>query len=250
VRREHPQVLHGGAIVSYRSRGTLDCMDLDYFGSSVDASTLEGLLRTAVMHTPATTDRDLAFDPDAWTSGLLDRLAGTPLAARAGEVLTAMVRTGTASELRFAAQHDAGRDLVAPDVLLDALDRASDPPTRASLARSLARAIRTGRLAYTPRLRAVLGEHGVQDELLGAIVLHDHAAFLAALAAIFGEAAPAARRYALCAATGLNHDELTRLRDELAASSLIDDIRAVTTAALDEVLAHPATAKRTGPARW
>lgn len=225
-------------------------VDLDYFGTAVDASTLEGLLRTAVIHTPATTNLDLAFDPDAWTSGLLDQLAGTPLAARAGEVLTAMARTGTPAELRFAARHDAGRDLVAPDVLLDALDRSCDRPTRAWLGFSLARALHAGRLAYAPRLRAVIGEHGVQDELLGAIVLHDHAAFLGALAAIFGADAPIARRHAFCAATGLNHAEVTRLRDELAASALPDDIRAATTAALDEVLAHPATAKRTGSVRW
>lgn len=225
-------------------------MELDYFGSVVNAATLDGLLRTAVEHTPATASRDLAFAPDAWASGLLDQLAGTPLEVRAHEVLTAMMRTGSPAELRFAAQHEAGRDLAPPDVLLDALDRATDRPTRAWLARSLARAIRAGRLAYTPRLRAVIGEPEVQDDLLGAIVVHDHAAFLGALDAIFGAAAPAAKLRAFHAATGLHQAEVQRLRDELAASALPDDVRAATTAALDDVLAHPATAKRTGAVRW
>ncbi len=223
---------------------------MDYFGTDVTEATLEDLLRTAVEHTPATSNRDLAFDPDAWTTGLLDQLAGTPLAVRAHEVLTAMARGGSPAELRFAAQHDVGRDLVPPDVLLDALDRATEAPTRASLAHSLARAVRAGRLAYTPRLRAVIGEPGVQDELLGAIVLHDHAAFLGGLDAIFGAAAPAAKLRAFCAATGLNHAEVLRLRDELAASALPDDVRAATITALDDVLAHPATAQRAGAVRW
>lgn len=86
--------------------------------------------------------------------------------------------------------------------------------------------------------------------LLGALVLHDHAAFLDALDVIFGAAAPAAKLRAFCAAARLNHAEVTRLCDELAASALPDDIRAVTTAALEEVLAHPTTAKRTGGVRW
>lgn len=225
-------------------------MELDYYGTVVSDATLEGLLRTAVEHTPPTTNQDLAFDPDAWAAGLLGAIAGTPLEARAGAVLTELARTGSPAELRFAAQHDVGRDLVAPDVLLDALDRATEPATRASLARSLARALRAGRLAYTPRLRAVIGEPGVQDELLGEIAAHDHAAFLGALDAIFGAAAPAARLRAFSASMGLRHAEVARLRDELAASALPQGVRDAVTAALDEVLVHPATAKRTGGVRW
>lgn len=223
---------------------------MDYFGTEVSEATLEDLLRTAVEHTPVTNNRDLAFDPDAWASGLLDQIAGTPLEVRAHAVLTAMARTGSLNELRFAAQHDLGRDLVAPDALVDALDRATDPATRASIVRSLGRAVRYGRLPYTQRLRAVMGEAGVQDELLGAIALYDHAAFLGGLDAIFGTAAPAAKLLAFHASTGLNHAEVTRLRDELAASSLPDDVRAAVTGALDDVLAHPATAKRAGAVRW
>jgi len=223
---------------------------MDYFGTEVSEANLEDLLRTAVDHTPATNNRDLAFDPDAWASGLLDLIASTPLVAKAVEVFTAMARSGSPAELRFAAQHDLGRDLIPPDVLLDALDRATDPPTRASLSRSLGRGLRAGRLAYTPRLRAVIGEPEVQDELLGSIVLHDHAAFLGALDDIFGKAAPAAKLRAFGAATGLNQAEVTQLRAELAASTLPDDVRAAATAALDDVLVHPATAKRPGPVRW
>lgn len=225
-------------------------MELDYYGTVVNAATLGALLREAVDHTPPTTNRDLAFDPDAWTAGLLSQITNTPLEVQAHEALTAMARSGSDAELRFAAKHDFGRDLVPPDVLLDALDRATDRPTRAWLAGSLARAITAGRLSYTPRLRAVLGEPEVQDELLGAIVLDDHAAFLGALDAIFGADPEAAKLRVAYAATNLNRAELVQLRDELAASSLSPDVRAATTAAIDGMLAHPSMAKLTGSVRW
>lgn len=224
-------------------------MELDFFGNAVNATTLEGLLRTAVEHTPATTNRDLMYDPDAWTGWLLGDLAGTPLMVRAGEVLTAMARNGTPAELRFAAKHDSGRDLVPPDVLLDALDRATAPETRAYLVGSLARAIKAGRLAYTTRLRALIGEADVQNELLGAIALHDHAVFLASLEAIF-DATPVAKVRAAHVTSGLNEAEVRRVRDEISGSTLADDVKAAITAALDDVLAHPSTKKREGPIRW
>ncbi len=225
-------------------------MELDFFGNVVNATTLEGLLRTAVEHTPATTNRDLAFDPDGWTSWLLGDLKGTPLEALAGEVLTAMARTGSPAELRFAAKHGSGRDLVPPDVLLDALDRASDPQTRTYLVSSLARANNAGRLAYTTRLRAVIGEADVQNEILGAIALHDHAVFLASLESVFGTVAVAAKLRAFYAASGLNEAEVLRLRDEIAGSALADDVRVGVTAALDEMLAHPSMKKLVGDVRW
>lgn len=222
---------------------------MEYFGTEVTAENLEELLRTAVKHTPPTDNRDLMFDPDGWASGLLDKITGTPLEAKALLVFDALARSGSPDEMRFAAHHDLGRDLVPPDALLDALDRASALETRAALSRSLGRALRAGRLAYTPRLRAVIGEEKVQDELLGSMVLHDHAVFLGALDDIFGKDPAAAKMRAYFAVTGLNHAEVSRLRDELAASSLPDDVRAATLEALDDVLAHPST-PRTGSVRW
>lgn len=225
-------------------------MELDFFGNVVNAQTLEGLLREAVQHTPSTTNRDLAFDPDAWAGWLLSDLAGTPLYTQAGEILTAMARVGTKEELRFAAQHNAGRDLVPPDVLLDALDRATDAETRAHLARALSRAIDAGSFAYTTRLRALIGDGAAQDAVLGAIVLHDHATFIASLAAVFGTSAVAAKVRAAYAATGLNQAEVKRVRDEIAASALDDDVRTAVTASFDEMLARPSMAQRSGAVRW
>lgn len=223
-------------------------MELDYFGTGVSEETLEGLLRTAVQHTPPTNNRDLMFDPDSWTSGLLDQIRRSPLEALARQVFTAMARSGTPAELRFAAHHDLGRELVAPDALFDALDRATEPETRAGLGRSLASAIRAGHLAYTPRLRAVIGEPQVQDALLGLIALHDHAVFVASLDAIFGTDAPAAKLCTFYAVTGLNTAEVSQLREELAASTLSESVRAATLDAIDSVLAHPATVP--GAVRW
>jgi hypothetical protein len=225
-------------------------VELAFNGTVVSASTLPDLLRTAVVHTPPTNDRDLAFDPDAWTSLLLDQLAGTPLAATAAEVLTAMVRSGSPAERGFAAKHDFGRDLVPPDALLDALDRATDPQMRSYLAMSLGRAVRSERLAYTPRLRAVIGEADVQNELLGAIALHDHAVFIASLDVIFGADAAAVKVRAAYASMGLNEAEVRCVREEIAASLLVSDVRDAVVAALDDILAHPSTKKRVGVVRW
>jgi hypothetical protein len=225
-------------------------MELVFFGNAVNAETLEGLLRTAVVHTPACTNLDLMYDPDAWAGWLLGDLAGTPLMERVGEVLTDMARTGSAAELRFAAKHDNGRDLIPPAVLLDALDRAADAETRAYLVGSLRRALNAGRLAYSTRLRAVIGDANVQHEVLGAIALHDHAEFLASLEKIFGTDPAAAKLRAAYAVSGLNEAEVMRLREEIAGSALRDDVRAAILVALDDMLAHPSMKKLAGHVRW
>lgn len=225
-------------------------MELNFLGTVVNAETLEGLLRMAVVHTPPTSNRDLMFDPDGWTGWLLDDLAGTPLKEKARDVLIEMMRTGSPAEQHFAAHHGAWRYEMPPDVLLDALDRATEARARWALAHGLSLAISAGRLAYTTRLRAVIGEPEAQNPALGAIALHDHAVFIASLEKVFGTVASAARNRAGYAASGLNQAEVKRLREEIAASALADDVRAALTAAFDQMLADPQMAKRTGDVRW
>ena len=227
-------------------------MDIPYLGNVISETNVADLLRTAVDHTPMTTDRDYAFDPGGWANGMLDEIRGTPVEAVAAEALTEMCRAGTPAELGFAALRNQGRGLVPPAVLIDALARPGgrDETVGFVLAAEIARAISSGKTTYDARLRSLVGDARAQGPLLGVMARSDHAFFLASLDRIFGNDAAAATMRAYDAMSGLNHAELVKLAGEIAASALPADVRAAIADAFTQVIADPVTATLTGPLRF
>lgn len=201
-------------------------------GEVVDETNVEWFLRRCAEALPG----DMKPDSMMWggdaAAALLVAAKGTSLHAAAVRALEAMLLAGSVDDARLA-QSFAWTDVDA-QVLARALQRDELPDdVRKGVRLTFGRVVSARpEQAYAPSLRALVGEPG-WETLLGAIVVADHAWFVAHAATLLGDTANVAEERMWYAIAALRASEVRALRDELAGLRA-----ALAPAAVDAALAY------------
>jgi hypothetical protein len=215
----------------------------------VTSDNLEALLRRCADNLPG----DYKPDSQSWggaaATQLLDRLRGTPLEADANRIFERFLTSGSADEVRLA-QNYVNPSLVSVAAIERAMARGDLPAdVQRQILSALARALAAQPKEFDARHRALLSRAG-SDALVGAVIVADHAWFLAHVQDVLGAAADAASNRLWFGLQALNGAEGTRLRAEL------DGRRATLGDAYVQSLLETidgeaqALAARPGPVRW
>jgi len=218
-------------------------------GEVVDEASAEWFLRRCAEALPG----DMKPDSMMWggdaASELLVAAKGTPLYAAAMRALEAMLLAGSVDDARLA-QAFVWTDVDA-QVLARALRREELPDdVRKGIRLTFGRVVSARpEQHYDPSLRALVGEPG-WEPLLGAIVVADHAWFVANVARLLGDIARVAEERVWYALAALRASEVRALRDELAGlrAALAPDVADAILAYLDGELAAGPFAD--GACRW
>ena len=213
------------------------------------ADNLESLLRRCADNLPGD------YKPDSQTWGgaaatqLLERLRGTPLEAEANRIFERFMVEGSADEVRLA-QNYVNPSLVAVDKIEAAMARTDLPPElQRQLMSALGRALAAQPSRFQARHRALLSRAG-SDALVGAVIVADHAWFLAHLADVLGADPNGACNRLWFGLQALNSAEATLLRQELNARRVTLGDR-YTSALVDTIDGEAAALQgRAGGPRW
>ncbi len=180
----------------------------------VTADNLEALLRRCADNLPG----DYKPDSHSWggtaASELLQRLRGTALETEANRIFERFLTRGSVDEARLA-QNYITPSLVSVDQLEQATRRTDLPAdVQRGILGALARALAAQPKQFQPRHRALLLRPG-SDALVGAIIVADHAWFLAHVTDVLGADADGASNRLWYGLQALNAAEAVRLRAEL-----------------------------------
>jgi hypothetical protein len=151
----------------------------------VTADNLEALLRRCADALPGDYKPDSQTWGGAAASQLIARIRGTPLEADANRIFDKLLESGSVDEVRLA-QNYVNPEMIAVDAIERARVRSDLPPdvTR-DLTSALGRALAAQPAQFSARHRALLSQPG-SDALVGAVIVADHAWFLAHVTDVLG----------------------------------------------------------------
>lgn len=180
----------------------------------VTSDNLETLLRRCADNLPG----DYKPDSHSWggaaASELLQRLRGTALEGEANRIFERFLTSGSADEARLA-QNYVSPSLISVAELERATGRTDLPAdVQRGISSALARALAAQPKEFQPRHRALLSQPG-SEALVGAVIVADHAWFLAHVQDVLGAGADGASNRLWYGLQALNSAEAARLRDEL-----------------------------------
>jgi hypothetical protein len=180
----------------------------------VTLDNLEALLRRCADNLPG----DYKPDAHSWggsaASELLQRLRGTALEREANRIFERFLTSGSEDEARLAENY-ISPSMVSVAELERATGRADLPAdVQRGILSALARALAAQPTEFEPRQRALLSRPG-SDALVGAVIVADHAWFLAHVTDALGADASGASNRLWYGLQALNGAEAGRLRAEL-----------------------------------